>query len=379
MTLVLINGCLEPGADGVGDYDRRLAAACTRLGVTTALLALNDPHVSEPLLSEQSSDGIAVPTLRLPSTLPWRHRGALARAQLQAWHCRALSLQFVPYAFDPRGLPLALLALLRELVDQPGLRVHLMLHEIWIGIASTSDLRSRAIGHLQRRLIQAIAHSIRPSLVTTTNGTYVACLRGAGLEATRLPLFSGLDSLATAATPTPAGAGATYSACLFGRIPPPWDPDPALEAVVEEAARQGLPPRLLLIGRHWVPEAWFTRLRQRWPQIAIEEHGIEEDPGRLSQLVSACQLGLAPVPWGLVEKSSAVAAFLTLGLPVLASREDWQLRRRWRGDGDEQLPDHSNLLRLSAWRDRGRRDRLPLYVPMTPRRVAEAMLPSLVS
>jgi hypothetical protein len=377
MTLVLINGCLEPGADGVGDYSRRLAAAFITLGLPTSLLALNDPHVASPLLGQQTSDGCTIPILRLPASHSWSSRRLSALAQLQAWKCSSLSLQFVPYAFDPRGIPLQLLDFLRHLGLQPGWRTHVMFHEIWIGVARSSDLRSRAIGHLQRRLIKAIWQSLRPKQTHTTNGSYACCLGRIGIDAARLPLFSGLEPVVTDSPLKDFESSPNYSACLFGRIPPRWDPDPAMAALVDEAVQQGRQARLLLIGRHWMPSSWIEQLRERWPQILIEQHGVEPDPHQLSDLIMGCQLGLAPVPWGLVEKSSAVAAFLTLGLPVVASNEAWQLRDRWRGNHDPDLPNFSNLSRLSAWRQRRNFAVLPHYQPMTPQRVAEAMWPAL--
>jgi hypothetical protein len=381
MTLVLIGGCLEPGADGVGDYCRRLAAACVRLGVPTCLLALNDHCIQTTLRTDQVCEGIALPALRLPATLPWAERCRITREQLQLWGCTAISLQFVPYAFEPRGLPLNLIAVMRSILrDYPDLRVHLMLHEIWIGIATASNLRSRAIGRLQRHLLLRLWRTMRPCQVHTTNTTYACCLSQVGITADRLPLFNGLAGDGSPALPArvPAEQGHWYSACIFGRIPPPWNPDPALAALVEESQRQHRRPRLLLVGRHWVPDQWFTQLQERWPQLVIDRHGTEPSPQKLCELIASCQLGLATVPWGLVEKSSAVAAFLSLGVPVLASREDWQLRPRWRGNRNPDLPDHSNLLRLSAWRDRTSCRLLPLYTPMTPERVAESMLPLLM-
>lgn len=50
-----------------------------------------------------------------------------------------------------------------------------------------------------------------------------------------------------------------------------------------------------------------------------------------------------------MEKSGAVVAFLTLGLSVVVSRNDWHLRRRW-GDGiTPALAPHSNLFPISCW------------------------------
>lgn len=373
MTLVLLCGSLEPGADGVGDYSRRLAAAFTRLGVTTHLLALNDAHVSTPQLEEQSADGCTLIALRLPASLSWKRRAFSLLAQLQQWQCKAVSLQFVPYAYHQRGLPLGLLTLLRQLRTLPELRVHLMFHEIWIGISSTSDRRSRLIGHLQRRLIQAIQATIRPDAVHVTNSTYACCLRRAGIEAVRLPLFSTLELDAAQPQPVPEA----FTACIFGRIPPPWDPDPAVEFLVAEAARHRQTPRLLLLGRPWIDDHWFERLQQRWPQITIVRHGIEPDPHKLCALIRSCQLGLATVPWGLIEKSSAIAVFLSLDLPVLVSRNDWSLSRRWRGNENPDLPDYSNLFRLSTWQQGIDPAVLPRYEPSTPERVASTMLAAL--
>jgi hypothetical protein len=380
MTLVLIGGCLEPGADGVGDYSRRLAVACVRFGVPTCLLALNDQHITTPQRADQVCEGIALPALRLPATLPWAQRSRLSLEQLKLWGCTAISLQFVPYAFAPRGLPIALIGVMRSIVQEyPDLRVHLMLHEIWIGIATASNLRSRAIGRLQRHLLLRLWRTMRPCQVHTTNTTYACCLSQVGISADRLPLFNNLAGDGSPALPTPAAEQSdVYSVCIFGRIPPLWNPDSALAALLEESARHKRKTRLLFVGRHWVPDQWFTELQERWPQLVIDRHGTESSPQRLCELIASCQLGLATVPWGLIEKSGAVAAFLSLGVPVLANREDWQLLPRWRGNQNPDLPDHSNLLRLSAWRDRARCQSLPLYTPITPERVAETILPLLM-
>ena len=182
MTLVLIGGCLEPGADGVGDYSRRLAAACVRLGVPTCLLALNDHCIQTTLRADQVCEGIALPALRLPATLPWAERCRITREQLQLWGCTAISLQFVPYAFEPRGLPLNLIAVMRSILrDDPDLRVHLMLQEaLW--------RRGQALSPLARSVLPRVAASAKlPSAGLTPGGTrgavtclfFCACAAGA--------------------------------------------------------------------------------------------------------------------------------------------------------------------------------------------------------
>jgi hypothetical protein len=372
MTLVILCGCLRPGADGVGDYSRLLAAACCQAGVPTHLLALHDPHVCQPDPSSQETAGQLLECLRLPASLPWSARLALAEQQLQAWNCRALSLQFVPYAFDRRGLSHNLPALIAALAyptarDQAPRRLHLMFHEIWIGLNRSSSLRSRIIGRLQRRVIAQLHHHGRPHLVHTSNGPYSACLRSIGIQAQQLPLYSNLPQPPTPVQPEPGH----FTACLFGRIPPEWAPEPVLEALVAEAGRRQCRPRLRVLGRPHRSAGWLNPLRERWPWLEIEDRGPVACPRKLAGLIQASNLGLATTPWALVEKSGAVAAFLSLGVPVLVSRNDWQLRRRWGGSATPTLAAHANLFPLSQW---GCPTPGPSYVPPTPQQVASRLL-----
>lgn len=376
MSLVIVCGCLEPGADGVGDYSRLLAAACQDLGTPTHLLALHDPLVDTPQLSQQGIEMPSGQAYRLPAVLPWPQRLALASQQLQQWQCMAISLQFVPYAFDRRGLPEALPDLIAQLchAQERGVNsraLHLMFHEIWIGLARSSSLKSRYIGLRQRRLIQRLCKLTKPRLIHTSNLPYQLCLRVAGIEAQRLPLYSNLPTPSPAA---PARSSACLTACLFGRIPPEWSPEPVIAALMARATQEQRPLRLRLLGHTHRHPGWSADLSRRWPALLLDDHGPVECPTRLAELIQGCDLGLATTPWALVEKSGTVAAFLSLGLPVVVSRTDWHLRHRWCGDNRHDLPPHANLMPLHAWE---RPLPSPLYVPPTPLQVARQVLQGL--
>lgn len=96
MRIAFVTGCLEPGCDGVGDYTTLLMGECGRLGHEVTRMAINDQHakqiVREPGL------------LRLPSTTAWAERAIEARRGLDTFAPDFVSLQFVCYGFQARGL-----------------------------------------------------------------------------------------------------------------------------------------------------------------------------------------------------------------------------------------------------------------------------------
>ena len=79
-----------------------------------------------------------LPVLRLPEVLPWAERLVSARAWLARIQPDWLSLQFVIYGYAKKGLPWRLAHRLGALCD--SWRVHVMVHETWIGFMSAAVL-----------------------------------------------------------------------------------------------------------------------------------------------------------------------------------------------------------------------------------------------
>src|SRR5580658_8592732 len=148
MVILFLTGSLEPGKDGVGDYTRLLARECVRQNHSCRLVALNDPHVAAPVESEECSDGPPIAILRLPSAMAWSKRIELAQAFKAQQPPEWISLQFVSYAFDPKGLVRNLPRHLQPLVA--GSHLHIMFHELWIGSDSSEPLKDRVVGQIQR-------------------------------------------------------------------------------------------------------------------------------------------------------------------------------------------------------------------------------------
>ena len=95
MRLAFLTSSLAPGRNGVGDYTRHLAAELDRQGHPCLAIGLAD---TETVLEEGGT-----PVVRLAADRPWPERLLQARAALAGFAPDWVSLQFVAYAWHPRG------------------------------------------------------------------------------------------------------------------------------------------------------------------------------------------------------------------------------------------------------------------------------------
>ena len=191
MRLLLLCGSAAPGRDGVGDYSRRLGAALQAKGVEVRLLATHDKQVPAILREQQAEGAALVDTTRLPYATPARRRSAAIGVLVKEFKPDWVSLQYVPYSFQPKGLPLAFVSQLGSLLA--GVRVHVMFHECWVGISRISPWRHRLTGLGQRFVARRLVRGLRPRLISTSNELYRAVLATNGIDARLLPLFSNIE------------------------------------------------------------------------------------------------------------------------------------------------------------------------------------------
>ncbi len=329
MKIAFICSSAEPGRDGVGDYTRRLAAACTELGHQCLILALNDRHVTA---SSTELAGENRTIVRWSSNLPWWVRIAAARDRIARFEADRISWQMVSYGFNPKGILGPELLQLAYEVDAP--RRHVMLHEIWIGLAKGDKWWARITGWRQRRALLAFLQNVAPDQLHTSNHTYVAALARYGWNASVLPLFSNIPiAPATPAErkeafarhlPPPLNGHGRMIGVTFGTLHPQWRPEATAALLQSAAARHGREPVLLAIGRTGAhgPDI-LERIKRAGVTVATTG---ELSPEEVSCLLQGADLGIAPHPRALINKSGVVAAMLDHGLPILMPRDDWHLR-----------------------------------------------------
>jgi hypothetical protein len=323
MRLLFLCGSLEPGRDGVGDYTRRLAQECAKLGHTCALIALNDGHVAAP--AEVVEPG-GLATLRLPPGTEIATAVAFRERFAPDW----ISLQLVSYALHPKGLLFAAIPRLHALIAR--IPLHLMLHELWLGNDAVPRLRHRVIGWMQKSSLRRLLATLRPALVSTTNPVYAALLKTIGVDAGILPQFGNIP-VAPAGQPLPDEIASQlqpsfdWTGLFFGGLYREWQPEPFLSRLARAARTAGRSVGLVQIGNPGGEGNAIWSQLERDYAATFNFVRLGPQPGPVvSAVMQLADFGIAASPWSVIGKSGAAAAMLDHGLPVIVTRDDFQPR-----------------------------------------------------
>lgn len=325
MKITFLCGCIEPGRDGVGDYTRRLAAELIVLGHSVTAISLNDRAVANHVRETQWVEETGIPVYRLPSSWDSSRRYHQAKIWLDEIQPDWLSLQFVIYSFHPKGLPVGLSRELNGLAE--GRRLHVMLHEIWIGFASISPLKDRLIGYLQKIIIERLLGSISVDLVTTTNGLYNSVLKQSNISSCILPLFSNIalaesseeftSEVLNKLTIQQAERDQWRIIGVFGNI----YPDAALENALIEEIELGKKynKKLAFIGFGRTDDTGlneFRRLEGAYSSQMRFYHSGELPDEHVSRLFQILDVGISCTPQQHLGKSGVFAAMKYHGVDV---------------------------------------------------------------
>jgi len=322
---VFVCSSLESGRDAVGDYCRGLAAGLKNLGHQTALVGLNDLFVAATEESRQP-----VPMLRLAHNEAWPTRVKRAKQFLDKCRAEWISFQFVSYGFHPKGLAHRLPRICAPLAA--GRKVHVMFHEIWIGAKTNAPWKERVVGAVQKHMILHWLRDLNPRVVHATNAAYAGLLRAEGVHVLDLPLFGNIapsrapdfqEEIYRRAGVTRETRNRFWLFGIFGGVPGDWKLEPLLERLWRLAKTEGKKPVLIAFGkREAAGEKVMAGLAEkfdgRFPVVLFGSHSEE----RVSEFLQTIDFGIAAAPLGLLGKSSAAAAMLEHGLPLIVDRND---------------------------------------------------------
>ena len=323
--IVFFCGSLQVGRDGVGDYCRRLAVELVRTGHSVGIVALNDQHINEAFGGFQDSGGMKLPVLRLPSHWSLTQRMKAIRPWVDDFDPAWLSLQFVPFAFHPKGLPIGMGNLLSSLGT--GRRWHIMVHELWVGMDKQSPLKFVCWGWLQKQLIRSLFTKLSPAVIHTQTDLYVQMLKRLAFKAKLLPLFGNIPVTGAPCVTNKYGSTCndeSISFVVFGGI----HPGAPITSLAQELKMYGLKNGkkivLKMIGRCGPEQA---RWEQEWKaaDLSLELFG-EQSAERISEVLSNSSFGISTTPALLVEKSGSVAAMREHGRQVLCVSRQWEPR-----------------------------------------------------
>lgn len=318
MKIVFVCGSLEPGRDGVGDYARRLAAELIHQGHQVAALALHDTYVEAELLGTQQAEQVQLPVFRIPASYGKAVRFAAAQRWIDEINPDWLSLQYVAFAFQPKGLPWGLSESLARLGQ--GRRWHIMFHELWVGVFIDAPLKHIMWGWVQKQLIKSMVKTLRPAVMHTQTRLYQLLLSRLGFKADHLPLFANIPVTSTQKLDANASKDAV-SVVIFGTI----HPDTAIAQFAKEAAEltktKGTQFSLTTIGRCGANLEPFVKT---WQDEGLSVNILGEQPAeKISEVLRNGTIGLSTTSLVVTEKSGTVAAMVEHGLPVLCIARAW--------------------------------------------------------
>lgn len=313
MKIVFICGSAQPGKDGVGDYVRLLAVSLIKMGHQAAIVAYNDKFVSVQETAVQDANGFQIPVLRLPINFPENKKLLNAGSFIDDFTPDWVSLQFVPFSFNKRGLSINLISHVKQLSH--GRKLHIMFHELWVGMDLQSSLKLKLWGKLQKQLIKSMLRQLKPNVIHTHSQVYREQLSILGHSVKILALFGNI----------PLGImGPKFkdlSPLIFGGIHHGGEIKSFLNWLKDAAFDEEKNIHFHFVGNNGVyAKAWHNELKDA--EISYTEHGIQAET-YISELLTQCTFGVGTTPYLLAEKSGSVAAMLEHGLPVAVVAREW--------------------------------------------------------
>ena len=289
--------------------------------------AINDHHlkpvVNENVLLRGSKH------FRFSRQISWNRRIELLQNAVTEFQPDWVSLQFVPYGYSPRGLPLLLPFRLASLKDK--FKWHIMFHELWI--EPQGGGRHQIVSLLQKFVVSKLFQKLAPDSVHTSNYNYQAKLEKLGFSATILPLFSNIER----ATPNPIlrqellrrfdsklVTNEVWIFVFFGSIYPGWNFEEFLKRT-SDAARKAKKKASLFcsIGKKSGRGADIWNAMQDFKSESLIFHEIGEMSAfDISRHLQSADFGVSTTPLSLLGKSGSLAAIASHGITTIVPRVD---------------------------------------------------------
>ena len=331
--IVLCCGILERGKSGVGDYTRILADHCKDQGYNVLLVALNDFYIDNDV---ETSEG----ELRLSSELSWSSRAEILQSELVKFKCDWLSLQFVPYSFNSKGLFFSFNRAMLNVFSY--YKLHVLFHEIWIGDYPGASLKEKIIGCFQKKLIHDFLKASSPNIIHTTNFGYLKRLEKSGSIVEFLPMFGTVPVIESTKISEFEDLSdendSVLKCCVFGSVYEDWPADLILDKLSSKLSLRKTVLRVYSIGSVGKGVGFWNRLKERFnDRVEFKDLGFLSGI-QVSSVLQGMDVGLSSTPLDILGKSSSVATLLEHGLPVLIYDDE--------GTPNAELMVHSRLRHL---------------------------------
>ena len=318
--ILFLVGTLEQGKCGVADYTHILADRLRKEGHICVSVAINDRYLCDSHSSIAAPiDGKLFTYYRFSSTLSWRYRSLQLNNILESFNPSFVSVQFVPYSFSDKGLPLHFLQLLKSLNGEFDWQI--MAHELWI-IPKKGFLK-KLFSFCQKAITLNIFKSIRPKAINVSNLYYKRILSESGIKASILPIFSNIPY--TKPSDVSRKSQTCWKFVSFGRLSKDWNYRYFFNRIESVRLSFGIKEcHFFLLGKCGeYGESVWSQLAQQCSEIYPAFHFVITGSlscDQISQHFHSANFGICSTPFHLVDKSGASAAMIAHGLPVIVQK-----------------------------------------------------------
>lgn len=337
MNILFICGSAEPGKDGVGDYIRRLCGELSRTAHKAQILSLCDKHASHFFTETQFVEGSSVIVSRIPIGSSYKQQQAWSQQILNPAQFDWISLQYVPYSFHAKGLPLWLPGFLNKL--QGTHQWHFMFHELWIGLEREATFKNKCVGFLQKGLIRKLKKRIEPKVVHTQSKIYQHYLSKIAIESHYLPLFGNVS-----VTASKSRDPELLVFVVFATI---HDNAPFEDLVIDlkkEMRYINQEIIFIFIGRHGSMLTIWTAILDKYEiQYQVVGSASEE---KISQVLMNGDYGISSTPYKISDKSGVLAAMREHQLNIISVAKPWMDKEDFSVSFDDIISYNKGNLKL---------------------------------
>jgi len=319
--ILFITNNFPPIIDGVGDYTYRLAKNLVSQGFEVSIICSEKTDIINNK-GKLSLENIIV----LPIVKTWDSNGLKSiKNVFKDKTYDYISLQYVPFSFNKKGLPILLGKNLKNIF--PNANWHIMFHELWVAMEIGASFKSKTHGYAQKQLINGLIKTLKPSLINTHCNLYKHQINQLGHNATILPLFSNIVKSKQKANHIKSNKEKkTLVLSVFGSIhygaPVSSFLDELLQ-VTQSDSNEFFKIKFIFIGNCGSHvEEWTSVLKDYNIEFKITGKLNEHD---ISNYFSNTDFGITTTPYLLVEKSGTVAAMLQHNLNVICVARDWDV------------------------------------------------------
>ena len=314
MKILFLCGSADIGKDGVGDYTRRLCGELIRVGHHAQIVSLYDKKVNTFTNQNQEVEEAKVAVYRIPLKISNRQRFIWSQEIINDFQPDWISLQFVPYSFNPKGLPFWLPSFLKHL--RGNHKWHIMFHELWLGLDIESSFKHKCIGKIQQLIIKTMIHNTQPYYISTQNKLYQFFLQAHNIDADILPICGNIP-----VTTIKNESNEFTQFVLFGTIHPGAPFKDFVEDLVAHSHRFKKPIKFIFIGKNGSNLTAFTTILENY-NICYEVLGIQSEI-IISQVLINSDFGISTTPYFQTEKSGVYAAYREHQISTICVSRKW--------------------------------------------------------